>query len=254
MEGKLRLRLALLAVVAVAATACGAAPLESVGWRSSAWINEPKLPVTTTTEPSVATVISIRNLMWSNDSIVNNSLEDPQAMIAEVFARREGDRFIQASKEEIAVALPDVTFPSKAPASARWVSSQLVIENTGEVSESPAAAFGIWSAEPYTRSRSVAQMAVLRVFIDAINAEEVALPDTEISCARFADRTTQQCAIVTIDDRHVWRLTAANGTTLVWFGAPYRYELYGRPYVPVSVLEDMASEVMPLADLVERPS
>lgn len=251
MEGNLLRRLALLASVALAVAACGAAPLESIGWRSSAWINEVKISTTSTTEPSVAALVPIEDLKWSNDSIVNNSLDDPQAMIAEVFARREGDRFIQASKQEVAIALPDVTFPALAPAGARWVSSQLVIESTGELSDSPSAAFGIWSAEPYTRSRSVAQMAVLRVFIDPINAEEVELPDTEISCARFADRTTQQCAIVTAGEKSIWRLTAATGTTLVWFGVPYRYELYGRPYVPPSVLEEMAAEVIPLADLVD---
>ncbi|MDX1467920.1 MAG: hypothetical protein R3258_01120 [Acidimicrobiia bacterium] len=247
-------RVALLAAAVVVVGACGAAPLESIGWRSSNWINEPKISTTSTTEPSVSALIPVTGLQWSNDSIVNNSLDDPQAMIAEVFARREGDRFIQASREEIALALPDVSFPATVPAGARWISSQLVIENSGELSESPSAAFGIWSAEPYTRSRSVAQMAVLRVFIDPVTAEEVELPDTEISCARFADRTTQQCAIVTLGERHIWRLTAPTGTTLVWFGAPYRYELYGRPNVPPTVLEEMAAAVLPLADLVATPS
>ncbi|MCZ6456505.1 MAG: hypothetical protein O6650_04570, partial [Actinobacteria bacterium] len=114
-------------------------------------------------------------LQWSNDAIVTENLADPEALIAEVFARREGDRFIQASRAEIAAALPLVRFPADVPYGAEWVSSQLVIENSGELSDDPSAAFGIWSAEPYSRSRSVAQMAVLRIAIDKETATELAL-------------------------------------------------------------------------------
>lgn len=221
-----------------------------MGRRSSEWIGDPEV-VTTTTIPSTAPeVVSSRELLWSNDSIVALNLDDPQAVIAGVFARREGDRFIQASRAEIAAVLSGVSFPRTVPYGAEWVSSQLVIENSGLLSEDPAAAFGIWSAEPYTRSRSVAQMAILRVYIDPVNSAEVALPDAEISCARFATRGTEQCAIVSEGDLDLWRLISTAGTTIVWFGEPYRYELFGRAFVSVSALEKVAATVMPLADLM----
>ncbi len=238
----------------MALAACGGAPLESVGWRSSNWIGEPEVSTTTTTEPSTSDVVAVSGLLWSNDSIVTESLDDPQDLIAEVFARRQGDRFIQASRAEIAAALPGVSFPATAPAGAEWVSSQLVIENSGLLSHEPSAAFGIWSAEPYTRSRSVAQMAVLRVFIDPVNASEVELPDAEISCARFADRSTESCSILSRGDRDLWRLTSNDGVTIVWFEAPYRYELFGRAFVPTPVIEKVAADVVPLADLVGAAS
>lgn len=240
--------------MAVAVAACSGAPLESIGWRSSAWMNEPEVAATSSIPVVGPTVVETSGLFWSNDSIVTSSLSDPEGLIAEVFGRREGDRFIQASRAEIAAALPGVSFPALAPVGAQWVSSQLVIENSGRLSEEPSAAFGIWSAEPYTRSRSVAQMAVLRISIDPVNAAEVELPDAEISCARFASRTTEQCSIVAAGERDLWRLTANNGTTIVWFQTPYRYELYGRTLVAPSVLEKVASEVVPLADLVAPSS
>lgn len=254
MEGKPLKQVARIVLVAALLASCGGAPFQSLGQRSSEWIGEPEVSTTSTVPTAAPTTVSARSLLWSNDEIVSASLGDQQALIAEVFSRREGDRFIQASRAEIAAALPDVSFPAKAPYGAEWVSSQLVIENSGLLSEDPAAAFGIWSAEPYSRSRSVAQMAVLRVFIDRVNSAEVELPDTEISCARFANRATEQCAIVSEGDRDIWRLTASNGTTLIWFEAPYRYELYGRTLVSVSALEEVAAEVIPLSDLLPPPS
>ena len=50
-----------------------------------------------------------------------------------MFARREGDRFIQASRKEIVALLPAVRFPAVVPYGAEWVSSQVVVENSGEI-------------------------------------------------------------------------------------------------------------------------
>ena len=236
--------------MAVVVSACGGAPLDSIGRRSSDWINEPEVVTTTGVPTTVPDLVRSRGLTWSNDDIVNPFLDDLEVLVATVFARREGDRFIQASAAEIAAALPDVSFPAFVPYGAEWVSSQLVIENSGELSEEPSAAFGIWSAEPYTRSRSVAQMAVLQVALDRETSAELELPDAEVSCARFADRATEQCAIVTVGDRDLWRLTSNSGTTIVWFDSPYRYELYGRTFVSPLILEQVAAKSVPLSDLV----
>lgn len=245
-------RVGLLTLAAVVA-ACGGSPLQGLGQGSSEWMNEPEIVTTTVPPVTTPAFIDVVSLAWSNDEIVNESLSDPEApeedFIAEVFGRRQGDRFIQASREEIAAALPLVEFPSRVPFGAEWVSSQLVIENSGRLSNDPSAAFGIWSAEPYTRSRSVAQMAVLRVAIDPDTAAEVAATGDEVTCARFEDRTADLCEIVELDGKLVWRLSDTTGTTLIWFDRTYRYELYGRDFIPLGQLQVMASNTILLSEL-----
>jgi hypothetical protein len=230
-------------------TACGESPLLSLGNRSSNWINEPKVTTTTLPPVDIPRHIATTALQWANDDIVNEDLDDPDVVVAAVFSRRQGDRFIQASRFEIAAAIPEINFPAVAPYGAEWVSSQLVIENSGRLSAEPSAAFGIWSAEPYTRSRSVAQMAVLRVAHDPETAVELEVPGAEFSCARFAERSTDECALLDIEGRDVWKLAAAGGITLIWFDGPYRYELFGRVFVPSDVLEAMAADTVSLATL-----
>jgi len=246
-------RRALVLVVFIALSACGENPLESVGSRSSDWINEPTVPTTVAVVTTTPTVVQAERLKWANDEIGTENLEDREAVIREVFGRREGDRFIQASRFEIAAALPGVAFPGLAPSGAEWVSSQLVIDNDGTIASDPSAAFGIWSAEPYTRSRSVAQMAVIRVATDPVAAEEVG-SDPEPSCERFADRTADQCEVVRIGERPTWLLRETGGSTVIWFDGEYRYELFGRSFVGVPVLRDMTAEMEPLASLSQDAS
>lgn len=245
----MKARLIGVVVLGVVVAACGDSPLQIMGERSAEWINEPE--VVTTTLPPVTTprFVDIEELQWANDGLVNPNLGDRGALIATVFERREGDRFIQASRDEIAAALPEVQFPAVAPFGAEWISSQLVIENNGTLSRDPTAAFGIWSAEPYTRSRSVAQMAILRVIIDPETAAEIAAAGEDISCARFADRATNVCETLNLDGRQVWKLVGSGGVTLIWFAGDYRYELFGRNYVPADDLNEMASNTIALARL-----
>lgn len=240
---------ALIVAMAMVIVACGDAPLGSVGERSSGWINEPE--VTTTTQPPVTVPdhISSERLLWVNDEIVAGDLSDPAVVVNQVFARREGDRFIQASRAEIAAVLPQIEFPAEVPYGAEWVSSQLVIDNSGQLAANPTVAFGIWSAEPYTRSRSVAQMAVLRVSVDPETAGEIAANDSDTSCARFADVTTTGCDILDRGDKLVWALSSSGGTTLIWFDAEYRYELFARSFVPREAVLPMIDETIPLSEL-----
>jgi hypothetical protein len=250
---RLTTRIALVLTAAVLLAACAEAPLGSVGQRSSEWINEPEVVTTTAPPVTVPTSSSAADLQWFNDEIVTEFLYDPQKLIAEVFARREGDRFIQASRAEIAAVLQRVRFPAEVPYGAEWVSSQLVIENSGQLSDDPSAAFGIWSVEPYSRSRSVAQMAVLQVTNDKETATELAQGGGDASCARFANRSTDQCDILDVNGKQLWRLSSAGGTTLVWFEDIYRYELYGRSFVAQDALVAMAAESVFLDEL-ETPS
>jgi hypothetical protein len=241
-------RLLLLAIV-MSTVACGESPLESIGLRSSDWINEPTVPTTVAVNTTTPTVVGVEQLQWVNDDIETPNADDTDLVLAQVFARRQGDRFIQASRLEIAVALPDVAFPARAPAGAEWVSSQLVFDNDGGVADSPSAAFGVWSAEPYTRSRSVAQMIVFTVSTDPEAASELASGEVTPSCARFAERTTEQCEVISVGARDIWLLSATSGSTLIWFEGTYRYELFGRSFVPLAILRDMTDGMVPVASI-----
>ncbi|HUG08537.1 MAG TPA: hypothetical protein VMP13_06550 [Acidimicrobiia bacterium] len=240
--------------LAAALVACGGSPLESIGLRSSEWINEPTVPTTVPVVTTTPTVVAIDRLQWANDDIDTENLGDHTALLAEVFSRREGDRFIQASRYEIAVVLPELTFPDRAPNGAEWVSSQLVFDNDGSLADDPTAAFGIWSAEPYSRSRSVAQMLVLRVATDIEAANQLASGEGDLSCERFADRTVAQCEVLTIGDRPSWLLSQAGGSTLVWYEGPHRYELFGRSFVPSGVLRDISAGMVPFGSIVGEAS
>lgn len=233
-------------VLCLAALAgCGEAPLGSLGDRSADWINEPTVPSTAARVVAPPSPVSVEKLAWANDEILNSNFDDTEAFLADVFERREGDRFIQASRTEIAFALPGVLFPGQAPPGAEWVSSQLVFDNDGSLSAEPSAAFGIWSAEPYTRSRSVAQMIILRVANDPEGAIAVS-EEGATSCARFADETTKSCVFTDTDGESSWVVQSAAGTTVVWYQGVYRYELFGRTFVSQGDLEAMRSNMVAL--------
>jgi hypothetical protein len=240
-------------IATILLAACGDAPFASLGQRSSGWIGEPTIITTTTVPTTVPIVISAEILKWFNDDLGGELVDDPEAIKTAIFERRGGDLFVQASRAEIAALVPDLRFPSSTPYLSEYVTSQIVFDNDGNLSADPVAAFGIWSSEPYTRSRSVAQMIVLRISLDAAGAAEVAEPGADISCARFSDRTTEVCAVTTVEGRPVWSLEASNGTTLVWFDGDYRYELFGRTFVAVAALQEMVNDLVPLADLGTPP-
>lgn len=251
---RVRLRRVSLLVLSCVVVACGGSPLESIGFRSSDWINEPTVPTTLAVVTTSPTVVPVERLSWANDEIQTENLGDRAALVEEVFSRREGDRFVQASRFEISVALPNIAFPAEVPSGAEWVSSQLVFDNDGTIANDTSAAFGIWSAEPYSRSRTVAQMIVIRVAIAPEAAAAVESGDEEASCARFSDRTTEECEIIRVGERPTWLLKGSTGSTLIWFDEPYRYELYGRSFVPIGVLESMTAGMLPLASIAEPAS
>lgn len=253
--GKLGNRAAAAAVVAavVVLAACGEAPFASLGRRSSGWIGEPTVVTSTTVPTTVPIVVGSEILKWFNDNLGGEFLDDPEALKVAIFARRGGDLFIQASRAEIVALIPDIEFPATTPYLSEYVTSQLVFNENGDLAGDPVVAFGVWSAEPYTRSRSVAQMVILRVSADSATAAEVAEPGADNSCARFEDRTTEVCAVSTIGGRPVWSLEASNGTTMVWWEGDYRYELFGRSYIAPAALEEMVGAMVPLAELGTAP-
>jgi hypothetical protein len=92
-------------------------------------------------------------------------------------------------------------------------------------------------------------MIVLSVSVDPEVAAEVAAAGANNSCDRFAERTTEVCAVTTVSGRPVWSLEAGNGTTMIWFDTQYRYELFGRSYVTVDALQRMVLDPIPLSEL-----
>lgn len=237
-------------LLAVAVAGCGAAPLGQVGDGASRWIGEPTVTTTSIVTTTLPTVIDAALLQWFNDGIVSRNPDDPAALRTEIFGRRGGDLFVQSSRSEVVTLVPEVRFPTVAPYLAQYVTSQLVFDTSGALSADPTVAFGIWSSEPYTRSRSIAQMVVLRVSTDPETASELEEPGADVSCGRFAERATQACSTFPVGDRPGWRLQASNGNTIVWFEGVYRYELFGRTFVAVEILERMAEATRPLSELV----
>ncbi|MDX1748473.1 MAG: hypothetical protein R3324_21270, partial [Halobacteriales archaeon] len=94
-------RRAIFILAALLLASCGGSPLESIGLRSSEWINEPTVPTTIRVTTTTPVVVDVGQLEWANDDIETEDLDDRDALLAEVFSRREGDRFIQASRFEI---------------------------------------------------------------------------------------------------------------------------------------------------------
>ena len=242
-----------VAFVLVLVGACGDAPLQSVGEKSSEWINEPTVPTTAAVVTTAPVVVTSEILKWFNDSIVSESMDDPGALLQEIFRRRGGDLIIQSSRAEMMVLLPELKFPSVVPYLAEYVTSQIVFSGSGQLADDPVVGFGLWSSEPYTRSRSVAQMVVLWVSFDEDAAAELAEPGADTSCARFSGSSTQSCEIRQIGDTTVWSLRADNGNTMVWLDGSFRYELFGRTSVPVAILERMIPSFAPIGELATSP-
>ena len=244
-----------LAVLVVVAAACSESAFIDLGGRSSEWIGEVATTgsTTTTTLPDLTRASSQAD--WINDDLADPP--DPDAVestvLAQVFARSGGEnsRFLQASRAEIAAVVPEVEFPAEIPAEVFYVTSQLVIESrTLRLASEPTLAFGMWSVEPYTRSRSIGQVAVLNVSTDAAGAEVANDPNTEPTCTAFAQVEDRVCGIEEFTDIPVWRLESGSGVVHLWYRGVFRYELTARSDIDEETVHEVISSVEPLADRV----
>ncbi len=223
-----RRTLAVIAVVAAAATACGpSGPLDGVGELSQRWL-APATTTTTTvavaaTAPDDSPMVSAGEVIWFNDDLPDQATGDPEAVVAEVWARHGSSRFVQASRSEIAAAMPTITFPSRLPADVRWVTSQLVFDQaTGTLDVDTAAAFGFWLAEPYSTSQ--ARSMVLRVGLAPAD-----VPPTR------SDITP---------------ILVPEGITLIWTDSGLRYELFCRSTISEDLCLEVASSSASLSAMV----
>lgn len=210
-------------------SACGeSGPLEGVGQRSGAWVTAATLPTTTSPEVVVEIgdegLVGVGDILWVNDDIGPDEVsDDPQAMIATVWRRQLGSRFVQASRVEIATALPTIRFPEAVPEDVRWVTSQLVFDPaTGLLDPDTSAAFGLWIVEPYTVEGG--RLGVLRVGM---------APDG-VGGAKS----------------DVVPIIVPDGLSLGWTEAGLRYELFCQASVTDAVCNAISDGFVPLSDLL----
>jgi len=217
--------------LALVLSACGeAGPFARVGEASAGWVTAATVP-TTTSPPVVVEVgdeglIGASDVIWANDDIGATILtDDPQGMIAIVWNRQVGSRFVQASRTEIASALPTVRFPDAVPEDVSWVTSQLVYDPAlGLLDADTSAAFGFWSVEPYTAETG--RVAVLRAG---------AAPDG-VGGARS----------------DVVPIIVPDGLSLGWTHAGLRYELFCQASVTEAVCNALVDSFVPLSELLPQ--
>jgi len=241
------LRRSLLLVLVAGVLACGDAPFGDVGGGASDWIGEPTLVSTATTEADGPALVPVRRVDWFNGDLPPVAGTTSAEIISGVYARAQpSDPFVQATPAEIALALPGIEFPSQVPPEVRYVTSQLVYDLAQiSLSSEQVAAFGLWSVEPYTRSRSVGQQAVLTVINDPEGLAALASGTADTSCARFIDRQAA-CSVTSVEGSPAWELTDRLGVSLIWYSATYRYELFLRSGVNSGWAVPMADSARPL--------
>jgi hypothetical protein len=218
-----------VACVVLVLAACGdAGPLDGVGDRSSEWIHA-GVSATTTTEARVVVqvanqgLVGTGDLLWANDDLGDPGSMEPPLVVRGVWDRQIGSRFVQASRAEIAAALPTVRFPSLVSEDVKWVTSQLVFDaSNGELDPTTSAAFGLWSVEPYTVSAG--QLGVIRVG---------AAPG-DIGAGRS----------------DVVPILVPDGVNLGWTEGGLRYEMFCRASVPDAVCEAIIESFVPLSTLL----
>jgi len=217
------------ALVALSAAGCGDV-LEGVGDLSRDFVHgDTTTTFGTTTLPQpgggVALVGLSRSVIWVNDQYPAGPGLSAESAVRQVWLRGDGiDPYVQAGRREIAAALPGVEFPRLVPEKVTHISSQLVFDvQTGTLDVATAAAFGLWTAPPYTVPRTEGQLAVLRVGLRS------ALPgDGPIDISTFQ---------------------VADGRELAWSFGNYVYQLFCRTGISEESCFAMADSMISLSVL-----
>ena len=216
------------AALALVLVACGEqGPLDGFGERSSEWVSE-GVVATTTSEARVVFqvanegLVGTADLLWTNDDLGDSAVGEPALVVRGVWARQIGSRFVQASRNEIAAALPTIRFPSLVPEDVAWITSQLVYDPaTGHLDGNTSVAFGLWAVEPYTVTEG--QLGVLRVG------------------AAPGDAGAGRSDTVPI--------LVPDGVNLGWTEGGLRYEMFCRGSIPDAVCEAIIESFVPLSSL-----
>ncbi len=179
--------------------------------------------VTSTTLSQELGLVPLTDAMvWVNDGLIIEAGLTRDAVIRLVWGRgNSADPYIQASRQEIAAALPGVRFPSKVPQQVTHISSQLVFDlETGTLAVATSAAFGLWSSVPYTVARAEGQVATLRVGI----------------------KTTADGTV----DNQIVALQVTGGRDLAWSESGYVYELFCRTGISEEACFAIAESLAPM--------
>jgi len=173
-------------------------------------------------DPAAEGLIGPEDLLWFNDDIDPQFTGDAQDVIRSVWKRKLNSRFVQASRAEIASAMPGVLFPERVPRDVLWVTSQLVFDDTtGALDPDTAAAFGFWVSEPY--QSDTARLGVLRIGLAPID--------------------------VPVERSEIVPILVPDGISLGWTEGGYSYELFCRSSVSDQLCIEVAASTVPLQDL-----
>ncbi len=217
-----------LGMVGLLLSGCGEAGLlDGVGDRTRDVVRGDATTTTTVVAVVVGSsfeeLVSAADVLWFNDDIDPQHTGPSDAVVAAVWERQLSSRFVQASRTEIAAALPGLVFPELVPQQARWITSQLVYnETSGTLDADTSAAFGLWTAEPYQSDTS--RLGVLRVGRAPLEA--------------LASRS--EIVAVAVPD----------GVSLGWTESGHKYELFCRTEVSEELCIEIANSSVPLIDLV----
>ena len=228
-------RIVLIAVIALLVTACGdEGLLDGLGDRSVNAVHGETSTTSTTVETvrADAPLGSIRSsdLVWYNDGIVDQTSSETSIVISTVWSRGDGvTSVIQATRDEIAVALPGVQFPELVPDTVGWVTSQLVYDvASGTLGADTSAQFGLWHLEPYSADGGRTALMWVR---PATGADKIGSIAAE---------------------------TTVNGLSLSWVAESFHYAVSCPTELLVDYCWQMAESAMPLslllADVPEEPS
>ena len=216
---------AVVVALALAVSACGDL-LSGVGDLSEQVVHGDRPDTTSTTLGGSVDLRlkAITDVAWFNDGIdvATANLEREDTIVAvwlDEDRGREGG-FVQATRREIARALPGVQFPQLVPQQITHVTSQLVYDTvSGTLNASTTAAFGLWAGEPYTASRSESQLVVLRIGLKTFSGD----PDDEILSFQVSD-----------------------GKELAWSHGDHVYQLFCRRGIAEQACYAMAESTIPL--------
>ncbi len=229
MNSKGRAPAAGLLVLGLLAGACGDQPLARVGDISQRAVHGDTTTTVVAAGEQSEEVLQppsrpSAELRWLNDHLTP-ATGDTREVLSAVWERGRAvtSGFVQASREEISVVLPEVRFPGVVPVDVEHITSQLVFDTTSGVLDlGTSAAFGLWSEEPYSVSRSVGQLAVLRVGQNV----DPNVPDDDLVAQE-----------------------AGEGLTLRWQHRGYTYELFCRRTLAEAACWEMATSGRPLRTL-----
>jgi hypothetical protein len=201
--------------------ACSDSTLADLGSHASEWIGESEPNEVAGGEVVVASSVPVESVGWWNTDLEDVDVSTgAEQVVAAVIARSSGvERYLQATPLEIAAAVPELVFPVVVPVGVVQITSQLVVgPGRDRLDDEVVVAFGLWTVEPYSKSRSAGQRGTIVVGTPAATAV----------CDRLAAGAASSCTSETLDEIDVVRVDSDSGQTWVWSTETHEYQLFLR--------------------------